>query len=146
MATKISEIKITYRPTKYQAEGICLSQESEAVFRQFWNKKTIEYYEEFKVMYLNNANQVLGVYNHSSGGIMGVAYDIRMIFQAALKANACAIIIAHNHPSGNLKPSILDIETTRRIKEAGKLLEIKLLDHLILTSSGYMSLMDNGYL
>jgi DNA repair protein RadC len=143
---KISEIEITYRPQKFSTEKVTTSYEAEIIFRNFWDEDTIEYYEEFKVMYLNRLNQVLGVYTHAKGGLAGVVYDLRMIFQAALKANAHSIILAHNHPSGNLEPSKADIELTRKIKEAGQFLEIPVVDHLILTSSSYVSLSEKGYL
>jgi DNA repair protein RadC len=145
-AHKISEIELIYRPSKYSTEKLITVIQSEAIFRRFWNTDAIEYYEEFKVMYLNRANQILGIYHHARGGGVGVYFDIRMIFQGALKANANAIIIAHNHPSGNLDPSPEDREMTRRIKEAGVLLEIRLLDSLILTSNSYTSFVENGYL
>ncbi len=143
---KISEIELIYRPSKYSTEKILTVTQTETLFRSFWNVDAIEYYEEFKVMYLNRANQVLGIYHHARGGGVGVYYDIRMIFQGALKANACAIIIAHNHPSGNLEPSPEDRVMTNKIKEAGVLLEIKLLDSIILTSHSYTSFLEKGYL
>jgi DNA repair protein RadC len=143
---KISEIEITYRPQKYSTEKVTNSKNAEVVFREFWDTGTIEYYEEFKVMYLNRGREVLGIYTHSKGGLVGAICDIRMIFQAALKANAHSIIVAHNHPSGNLEPSQADKDITRKIKEAGKILEIPVTDHLILTQSSYLSFADNGYL
>lgn len=81
-----------------------------------------------------------------SGGINGTIMDTRRIFQAALKANASGIIIAHNHPSGQLTASDADITITRKIKEAGKFLDIPLLDHMIFTSEKYYSLADEGLL
>jgi DNA repair protein RadC len=143
---KISEIEITYKPQKYSTEKVTNSLNAEIVFRDFWDTGTIEYYEEFKVMYLNRGQQVLGIYTHSKGGLVGAICDVRMIFQAALKANAHSIILAHNHPSGNLEPSQADRDITRKIKEAGKLLEIPVTDHLILTQCSYLSFADNGYL
>ena len=76
--------------------------------------------------------------------IAGTIVDVRLIFAAAIKANAVGLILAHNHPSGNLKPSYIDIQLTKRVKEAGQLLDIQLLDHLILTSDGYLSMADEG--
>jgi DNA repair protein RadC len=143
---KISEIEIIYRPQKYSIEKVTNSQKAEVVFRDFWDIDTIEYYEEFKVMYLNRGQQVLGIYTHSKGGLVGAICDIRMIFQAALKANANSIIVAHNHPSGNLEPSQADKDLTHKLKEAGKILEIPVKDHLILTQYSYLSFADNGYL
>jgi DNA repair protein RadC len=78
------------------------------------------------------------------GGISGTVTDVRMIMQTALKSNASAIILAHNHPSGNTEPSDADKKITSKIKEAGQLLEIAVLDHLILTSETYLSFADEG--
>ena len=146
MKQNIAEIELIYRPSQHERKRINDSNDAEPVFRYFWNENTIGYFEEFKVMYLNRNNQILGVYHHAKGGLAGVVCDVRMIFQAALKANAHSIILAHNHPSGNLEPSQIDIELTNRIKEAGEILNIKLQDHLILTANNYTSLANMGYL
>jgi DNA repair protein RadC len=87
---------------------------------------------------------VLGIFEVSSGGVTGTVADPKLIFVAALKANACAIVISHNHPSGNLKPSQQDEQLTQKINQAGKFLDIKLLDHIIVTSEGYYSFADEG--
>ena len=142
----IAEIELIYRPRKYQNTPIMTSQEAANIFRLFWSSYTICYYEEFKVMYLDRANHVLGVYTVSKGGLNGVVVDIRMIYQAALKANAHSIIVAHNHPSENLNPSEPDRDLTKEIKEAGQFLKIPLIDHLIMTKDNYLSFADNGYL
>ncbi len=102
--------------------------------------------EQFKIMFLNKANKVLGIFDVSTGGISGPIADPRVIFAAALKANCCAIIISHNHPSGNLKPSRQDEELTQKIKSGGQLLEIQLLDQIIVTAEGYYSFADEGLL
>ena len=99
-----------------------------------------------KVLFLNQANQVLGYTQISEGGITETSVDVRMILQAALLTNSVSLILAHNHPSGNLKPSTLDIELTRCIKEAAKLMRINVLDHIIMTSESYYSFSDEGTL
>lgn len=104
----------------------------------------MELVEEFKVMFLNRAYKVLGIYQLCSGGITGTVADRRFIFAAALKLNTCALILAHNHPSGNMQPSRSNEELRCIIKEAGKFLDIKVLDHLILSSEGYYSFADSG--
>lgn len=142
----IAEIELIYKPCKYQTMPIMTSQEAAHIFRLFWSVQTIGYYEEFKVMYLDRANHVLGVYTVSKGGLNGVAVDIRMIYQAALKANAHSIIVAHNHPSENLTPSEADRILTKEIKEAGKILKIPLTDHIIMTKDNYLSFVEKGYL
>jgi DNA repair protein RadC len=96
------------------------------------------------IMLLNRANRVIGVYKVSNGGLTGTVADIRLIFVAALKAAAGSIILAHNHPSGNLNPSGEDSRLTQKIKDAGKLLDIQVLDHLILSKEGYFSFADQG--
>jgi DNA repair protein RadC len=89
---------------------------------------------------------VLGYQLISLGGISGTVVDVRCIYQAALKASASSILLAHNHPSGNSEPSDADIKITKKLKDAGKLLDITLLDHLILLPEGYTSLADEGLL
>ncbi len=111
-----------------------------------WNENKIDFVEQFKILILNRANRVLGIVEISSGGVTGTVADPKLIFAAALKANACGIIISHNHPSCNLNPSRADEELTQKIKHAGKFLDITLLDHVIVTSEGYYSFADEGLL
>jgi len=109
-----------------------------------WDENLIEYVEAFKVLLLSRANRVLGVYQLSIGGTTGTLVDPKLVFTAALKANACSIILAHNHPSGALKPSHQDKEITKKLIGAGKFLDIMVLDHLIITTEGYYSFADSG--
>lgn len=109
-----------------------------------WDRDKLELLEQFRILLTNRANKVMGVVEISSGGISGTTADPKLIFATALKACASGIILAHNHPSGNLKPSQSDLDLTRKLKEAGKLLDIQVLDHLIITSEGYMSFADEG--
>lgn len=102
--------------------------------------------EEFWAIFLNQSNRVLHFSQLTQGGINQSIVDIRILFKTALDHYATALIIAHNHPSGNLKPSREDLEITRKIKEAGNMLNIRLLDHLIITQSSYVSLSDDGLL
>ncbi len=95
-----------------------------------------KYFLEF-LPQLNRANQVIGLLDLSTGSTTGTIADPRLIFCAALKGNACGIIVAHNHPSGNLSASQADIALTNKLKEAGKFLEIQLLDHIIITADSY---------
>ena len=108
---------------------------------------TIEHIEEFKLMLMNRSNAILGIMDVSKGGISGTVTDVRILLQATIKANASGIIVCHNHPSGNLNPSESDTKLTQKIKEAGNLMDIQLLDHLILTTGdNYYSFADNGLL
>jgi DNA repair protein RadC len=103
-------------------------------------------YEEFWVLYLNRANKVIEKFALSRGGVSGTVADGKIIFKRALENLSSSIILAHNHPSGNLNPSHEDIKLTRKIKEAGALLDIAVLDHVIISESGYYSFADEGTL
>ena len=100
--------------------------------------------ETFNVMLLNRANEVLGIYRLSKGSVSGTLVDPKLVFSVALKGLASVIILAHNHPSGTLKPSSADIELTRKLVEGGKLLDIQIVDHIIVTRHGYYSFADEG--
>ena len=103
-------------------------------------------HEEFWIVYLNNSNKVLQTTQLSKGGITGTVVDIRLAFKNALQLGAVAVILAHNHPSGTLKPSEADIQLTKKIKTAGDSLDIKVLDHLIVTEKAYFSFADEQML
>ncbi|WP_128543669.1 RadC family protein [Larkinella soli] len=101
-------------------------------------------HEEFWVILLNKANEVVKLVQISSGGVSSTVADPKLIFKQAIEHLASAVILAHNHPSGNLKPSQADLDLTRKLKEAGRLLEIPVLDHLIVSDHGYLSFADEG--
>ena len=101
-------------------------------------------HEEFWVLYLNNANKVIYKSQISKGGITGTVADTRIIFKIALEQNAVGLILTHNHPSGNLKPSDADIQITKKLKIAANQLEFTILDHIIITENDYYSFNDNG--
>jgi len=101
-------------------------------------------HEEFWVLYLNNSNKVVYKSQLSKGGITGTVVDVRLIFKMAFEHNATAIILTHNHPSGVLQASDADKQITRKLKDAGKNLDINVLDHIIVTENGYLSFMDEG--
>ncbi len=103
-------------------------------------------HEEFAVLMLNRANEVIGKYDLSKGGIAGTVVDPKLIFKAALENLACGIILCHNHPSGNPKPSPEDLKLTKKLKDAGTLMEIDVLDHIIIAGNGYFSFADEGLL
>jgi DNA repair protein RadC len=103
-------------------------------------------HEEFWVLYLNNSNKVLGKLQLSKGGITGTVVDVRLAFKPALECNATGIILCHNHPSGTLTASDADRQITRKLKLAGENLDIKVLDHLIITEKNYFSFADEGIL
>jgi len=142
----VSEIKVAYSTNETSKVKIKSADDAYNVLLASWEMDTIELQEEFKILLLNRANEVLGIYPLSRGGITGTVVDQRLIFAVALKCNATGIIICHNHPSGKLKPSETDISLTKSIKECGKLLEINLIDHLIVSKNGFYSFIKNGTL
>ncbi len=101
-------------------------------------------HEEFWIVFLNNANKVIGKQQLSKGGITATVVDVRLLFKRVLEVGATSIIIAHNHPSGTLKPSLQDHKITEKLKNAGQLLDVKVLDHLIITAKDYYSFADEG--
>jgi DNA repair protein RadC len=103
-------------------------------------------HEEFWILFLNRSNRVINRMRLSQGGVSGTVTDVRMVMKKAIEYLASGIIVCHNHPSGNLNPSESDSKITQKIKEAGNLLDIQLLDHLIISDNDYYSFADNGLL
>jgi len=120
------------------------SKDAADAFRIFW--PAYEHIEFSYLLMLNRQNQILGYHQLSKGGMTGAVVDIRVIFQVALKSSSTSIILAHNHPSGNLDVSDADRKITNQIKQAGVILDIPLLDHLIMTTDSYLSMADEGLL
>lgn len=143
MIQQISEIKVSYEPKIKNRVKISSSKDAHEIFNRMWDKDTVQLLEEVKFLLLNRANEALGIFNLSKGGVSGAFVDAKLIFSIALKGNASSIILAHNHPSGNLSPSKNDIALTKKIKEGAKLLDINLLDHLIITKKSYYSFSDD---
>ena len=136
---EVAEIKISYSTANTPKIKITSVDKAYQLLLNSWDLDTIELQEEFKVLLLNWANEVLGIYPLSKGCITGTIVDSRLIFAVVLKCNATAIIVAHNHPSGNLKPSNNDITITNSIKKCADFLDITLIDHLIITKNGFFS-------
>lgn len=145
---EVAEIQLSYKSIVKPSlrPKITSSKDAHDVLRKYWDGDKLELVEQFKVMLLNRANRVIGLLDLSTGSTTGTIADPRLIFCAALKGNSCGIIVAHNHPSGNLSASQADIALTNKLQQAGKFLEIQLLDHLILTSESYISFADEGLL
>lgn len=143
---QVAEIQLTYKSNvkPSQRPKITGSKDAFSILKENWDEGKIEFVEQFKAMFTNRANKVLGIFDVSTGGVSATIADPKVIFAAAIKAGASGFIVAHNHPSGNLLASREDIELTKRLKEAGKILEIQLLDHVILSSEGYYSFADEG--
>ena len=146
--SRITEIKVSYTRKVKDEDRIKITCSDDAVdvLRARWKKNRIQYVEEFKVLLLDRGNRVLGVHNVSQGGQAGCVVDPKIIFGAALKAHSASLIMFHNHPSGQLTPSEADCKLTRKLKEAGQMLDLPVLDHIILTQSAYYSFADNGVL
>lgn len=144
--TEVPEIKLRYnRSTRKPLLGkITSSREAADFIRSTYKRGEIEMQEHFVVLYLNRGNKIMGYYRHATGGIAGVVADIRIILAGALKSLCTSIVIAHNHPSGNLRPSDADIKLTKSLKSAAETMEITLLDHIIMTKDSYTSLADEG--
>ncbi|OAQ41941.1 DNA repair protein [Pedobacter psychrophilus] len=144
----VAEISISYSSKIKNSERIKVDNSKEVfkIFSEGWDHHKIDLFEQFKILLLTKSNRVIGLFEASSGGVSGCLVDPKIIFATAVKACASSIILAHNHPSGNLKPSQADISITKKLKEGGKLLDIEILDHLIVTSEGYYSFADDGML
>ena len=142
----VSEVELTYKNNVpyNQRQKISNSQGAYEILTNLFPENTMDYRETFIVLYLNRANQVLGYSVISQGGTSNTTVDIKMVIQTALLANASCIMLAHNHPSGNLRPSSDDNRITNRIIEAAGLFDITVLDHIIITNESYYSFTDNG--
>lgn len=143
---EVAEIQLSYKSKvkPSQRPKITSSKEAYEIFLENWDEDKLEFVEQFKILLLNRANKVLGIYEVSTGGVSATIADPKLIFAAAIKANASAIILSHSHPSGNLKPSDADLRLTKKLKDGGVFLEISVLDHIIVTSEGYYSFADEG--
>ena len=142
----VGEVELSYKPKFKSLHQVSCSEDAYKYLLPTYKEGTICYKEYFKVLFLNQANQVLGYTLISEGGITETSVDVRVILQAALLTNSVALVLAHNHPSGNLKPSRQDMEITKQVKNAAQLMRITVLDHLILTDAGYYSFSDEGEL
>jgi DNA repair protein RadC len=143
----IAEVSLVYKSMVKASDRqkVKCSQDACNLFLESWDTNSLEHIEEFKILLLNRSNSVLGIMNVSKGGISGTVTDVRIILQAAIKANASGLILCHNHPSGNTQPSETDSKLTQKIKGAGQVMDIQLLDHLIITPEDrYYSFADNG--
>nr|WP_121274021.1 JAB domain-containing protein [Pedobacter schmidteae] len=142
----VSEIEVNYR-THYSINErpvIVSSKLAYEIFMEHWPTGKIQMVEETYMLLLNKANRVLGIVHISTGTLSACLVDFKVVFSIALKALASKILIAHNHPSGDLRPSVEDMKLTKRLGDAAKLLNIEFCDHLIITTDGYTSFMDEG--
>lgn len=143
---KITEIELVYHNPKNLSEQPKITSSSMAykILRSAWDENKLDLQEQSKVLLLNRNNKLLGVSTISTGGVSSAYIDLKLVFGLALKAHASAIIIAHNHPSGNLNFSNEDIRFTQDIVDIGATLDLQVLDHLVVTRDGYSSMEDKG--
>jgi DNA repair protein RadC len=149
----LAELKVSYkRRRKVEAGQLAMpwvvtsATSAEAYLRSVWDQDTLELVEEVLVVCLNGGNEVLGWVKVSRGGFSNATIDPRVIFGVALQAAASAIILAHNHPAGTTEASPEDLRVTRRLVEAGRLLGVTVLDHIILTKDKAVSMAELGRL
>lgn len=146
---QVSELTISYKPKVKASDRYCIRFSRDAydlLIREAFDSDTLEYKEYFKLILLNRGNKVLGITTISEGGMDSTVVDVRLVLQTALLAHSSSIIVAHNHPTGGLTPSSYDDAITEKIKQAAKLIDITLYDHLIVTRENYYSYADEGRL
>lgn len=142
----IEELTLGRKKTNIPKVKLTRSSECYEYIMKLWNQDTIELHETFVAVFINQANNTIGWYVVSQGGITGCIVDVRMLFAAALKVGAVGMVVAHNHPSGNLKPSVADLKITKCIQAVADVHDMQILDHIIVTSDGYYSFGDEGQL
>jgi len=139
-------IKVERKDGDGQVYKVRSSNDAANFFRTIFNQDTILWTEESAMICLNRANEVIGYFKVSSGGTASTIMDAKVIFVQALQAGAHAIILAHNHPSGNAMPSDDDIKVTKNLVKGAQLLDMRVLDHIILTDKSHTSMADEGYI
>lgn len=144
----VAEVQLSYKPHFKAQERPQINSAKQAyqLLLDNWDRSLINYLEQAKMILLNRNNRVLGIVNLSNGGSASTVMDTRVVFAIALKSTATSIILAHNHPSGNLRPSGDDIRITKKLKEAARLLDIELHDHLIVSENNYLSMAEEAYI
>ncbi len=149
MEDQVNEIQISYREklSTLKSNSITNSNDVAQLLFKNWDADTIGLNECFKILLLNQSNKVKGIYALSIGGITGTLVDMRILFAIVLKTLSVGIILAHNHPSGQLKASEADKQLTKKIQQAAVLFDVKVLDHIILAPDrNYYSFADHGLL
>ena len=142
----VSEVELVYRNKVRPDDRITITGSESAydVFISAWDLNKIDLVEQFYVLLLDRACRCIGISNIATGGISTCIVDPKIIFAMALKAKASSMIFAHNHPSGNLRPSTADIRLTEKLRQAGLILDLPVDDHLIITPLKYFSFADEG--
>ena len=141
----VGEAYLAYKEKKIVNINIKKSTDVYNFINDIWHKD-ISIIERFLLLNLDRKNSIISYHWISQGGLSGTIIDTKIIFKSAIESLASAIIVAHNHPSGNTKPSDADIKVTSKLKQTGEIMNISLLDHLIITNISYCSMADNGYI
>ena len=139
----VGELTVTYRRTSEPTINVKSSKDAAAYLRTHFDE-CMDNHEEFKILHLNNSNKVVNVHHVTKGGLTGTLVDIRLVAREALHISCVAVILCHNHPSSTLKPSEADKQITQKLKTALGYLDIRVLDHIILTRESYLSMADEG--
>lgn len=143
----VCELSVSYRRAATKRIKVSSASEVVAFAREyFFTPDVIEYVEKFYVLFIDRSNQIYAWKQMSEGGMSGTVADPRIIFQTALLCHSTSIIILHNHPSGNVQPSAADIQLTKKLSDGGKLLEINVIDHILITSEQFYSFVEEGLL
>ena len=140
--TKLPEICIKYKSGEFYKVKIRSSKDSFNVFKKLFDPDVIEWQESVIALFLNKANNTIGYYRVSIGGVSGTVIDPKIVFSPAILSGASAIILCHNHPSGDLNPSRADIKLTKKFNKGSKLLGLTLLDHIMISKDNYYSFAD----
>ena len=148
LTAKFEEVQLVYRNKTKAKDRPSVTSPDEAynILIKSWDMDQINLLEESKILLLDNSLKLMSIASVSKGGITGTVIDPRIVFSIALKRRASCFILAHNHPSGNLRPSDSDLLMTNKFIESGKLLNIHLQDHLIITQEHYCSMVNEGFI
>lgn len=143
--TGVCELTVRYKRAATKRVKVTAAEEVVEFAREhFYSQEEIESREKFMVMYIDRANQIFAFETHSEGGLSGCMCDPRLVFRSALLCAATNIVLMHNHPSGQNQPSAADLKLTTLMVDAGKFLEITVLDHIIITTTGFYSWASEG--
>jgi len=142
----VAELSVTYKPTTAQSPQITSTEEAHQLIRSLWNEESINLQEQFMAFFFNRANRLIGYRVISTGTMNACVVDVKLLVSLALHCLCEQVIIAHNHPSGNLKPSTQDEVITKKVKGALALIDVQLMDHFILTQEAYVSFAEEGWL
>lgn len=141
---KVAEVEVKYRPSRHDKPSVEEAKVAANLFRDNWNADQLEYRESVKIMLVDTKKRCMGISVISEGGLNDCHLDLRILLQIALKGNAYAIILCHNHPSGDARPSPHDDKLTKQALNGCQAVGLKMLDHIIITADSYYSYLEGG--